>query len=90
MRKCNNKHIIAGKNIYHTVFRVKVVIGTPSSVFQTLADPSLEVEAKNSESRLEQNWTNSLIWVREETILDLLQHIQFHHNQSQITYFIMF
>lgn len=44
----------AGKNIYHTALRVKVVIGTPSSVFQTLADPSLEVEAKNSESRLEQ------------------------------------
>lgn len=53
-RKCN-KHTVAGTNIYHTALLVRVVTGTPSSDFQTLADPSFEVEAKNSESRLEQD-----------------------------------
>ena len=33
--------------------RVKVVKGAPSSVFHILAAPSVDVEAKNSESRLE-------------------------------------
>lgn len=38
--------------IKHTELRVKVVKGTPSSVFHILAVPSVDVEAKNSESRL--------------------------------------
>lgn len=39
--------------IDHTELRDKVVKGTPSSTFQILAEPSVEVEARNSESRLE-------------------------------------
>jgi hypothetical protein len=33
--------------------RVKVVKGRPSSIFHILAEPSVDVEAKNSESRLD-------------------------------------
>lgn len=35
------------------MLRVKVVTGTPSSVFHMVAEPSVDVEAKNSESKLE-------------------------------------
>lgn len=35
-----------------TALRFKVATGTPSLTFQTLAEPSVEVETKNSESRL--------------------------------------
>ena len=38
--------------IHHTELRDKVIKGTPSSIFQILAEPSIEVEARNSESRL--------------------------------------
>jgi len=38
--------------MHHTELRDKVFKGTPSSVFQILAEPSVEVEARNSESRL--------------------------------------
>jgi hypothetical protein len=38
---------------HHTELRDKVVKGTPSSIFQILAEPSVEVEARNSESRLQ-------------------------------------
>ena len=37
----------------HTGLRVNVVKGKPSSVFHILAEPSVDVETKNSESRLE-------------------------------------
>lgn len=40
------------KLIKHTELRVKEANGTPSIVFQILAEPSVDVEAKNSESRL--------------------------------------
>lgn len=63
----------ACRNNYRTALRVKVVIGTPSSVFQTLADPSLDVEAKNSESRLEQEKIKTFSNLeREEIFSDLL------------------
>lgn len=44
-----------------TGFRVKVVTGNPSSVFQTLATPSVDVETKNSESRLEGETNSRLV-----------------------------
>lgn len=37
--------------ITHTEFLVRDITGTPS-VFHILAEPSVDVEAKNSESRL--------------------------------------
>lgn len=40
------------RQINHTELRVKKVQATPSSVFHILAEPSVEVVAKNSESRL--------------------------------------
>lgn len=41
----------------YTDLRVKVVKGTPSLVLHIRAEPSVDVEAKNSESRLEHGIT---------------------------------
>jgi len=41
----------------YTELRDRVVTGTPSSTFQILAEPSVEVEARNSESRLKYDKT---------------------------------
>lgn len=40
----------------YTELRVKEVTGTPSFAFHILAKPSLDVVAKNSESRLKVQW----------------------------------
>lgn len=44
-------------HIRHTGCRVRVVTGTPSLVFHILAIPSVDVDAKNSESKLKYSKT---------------------------------
>lgn len=42
---------------HHTADRVKLTNGTPSSIFHILAEPSVDVETKNSESKLQEGGT---------------------------------